>query len=225
MKYHEEALKIIGHASDPALCQCECLAGKLCNLHKAEALLQKALVADVRYGPAHNTLGMLYFYQHKLYLAAWEFDHASRLMPDYAEPLNNLGLTYEAAERLDPAIGYYQMALELCPTNPVYIGNLAKARMRQGANVDEVRGLLQELVFYDSRQEWIAWARDNMGLHPIQVASAECSEELPNGVEQPTSENLPPPSLPEPVPSQSLQQFGPIEYSEAIGPELEPIGD
>ena len=45
--------------------------GGSCDLAKAQEYLQKALVADVTYGPAHNTLGMLYLKQRRLYLAAW----------------------------------------------------------------------------------------------------------------------------------------------------------
>src|SRR5690349_14463631 len=46
--------------------------GKECDYEKAEKHLKDALAADVRFGPAHHALGVLYFWQRKLYLAAWE---------------------------------------------------------------------------------------------------------------------------------------------------------
>src|ERR1700722_3903999 len=52
----------------------------------AEALLKKALDADVTFGPAHNNLGTVYMYQNNLYLAAWEFQYAAKLMPYQPEP-------------------------------------------------------------------------------------------------------------------------------------------
>jgi cytochrome c-type biogenesis protein CcmH/NrfG len=81
-------------------------------------------------------------------------------MPERPEPLNNLGMVYEAAERLDRAIAYYEEAVEFAPTNPVYIGNLAKAHLRHGMELSDVQGMLQEMIFYDSRPEWVACARD-----------------------------------------------------------------
>ncbi len=86
------------------------LEGKECDLAKAQKLLEQALAADVRFGPAHHSLGVLYFWQHKLYLAAWEFEYAARLMPDRFEPLNDLGLVYESARKFDQAKMYYALA-------------------------------------------------------------------------------------------------------------------
>lgn len=215
--YHERALKIIERASNPALCHCECVAGCLCDLHKAEKLLEKALLADVRYGPAHNTLGMLYYYQQKLYLAAWEFEYAARLMPDYAEPINNQGMVYEAAERLDRAIEYYEMALELDPNNPVYLGNLAKAQLRMGSDVEMVRGILKEMIFFDSRPDWIAWARDTLGENPVEFASAELDDEEESSSDPPDSEPLP---LPEAEPT--LDDSEPYGADELSFPEFSP---
>lgn len=48
---------------------------------EAERLLHDALLADVTFGPAHNTLGKIYFDQKKLYWAAWEFEYANEVMP------------------------------------------------------------------------------------------------------------------------------------------------
>src|ERR1700677_458037 len=53
---------------------------------EAEADLHKALDADVMYGPAHNNLGTVYLHQDNLYLAAWEFQYAAKLMPYQPQP-------------------------------------------------------------------------------------------------------------------------------------------
>ena len=214
--HHEQALKIIERASKP---KCECCPGFLCDLHRAEKLLHKALLADVRYGPAHNTLGMLYFYQHKLYLAAWEFEYAARLMPDYGEPLNNLGLVYEAADRLGRAIEHYELALEIAPQNPVYLGNLAKAHLRQGNDLEEVRGVLKEMIFYDTRPEWVAWARDTLGENPVQLASREelatgdGASELESDSDRAASDRAEPITSPPPA-AEELGELGqvPLEF-------------
>lgn len=144
---------------------------------------------------------MLYYYDHKLYLAAWEFQYASRLMPERPEPINNLGMVYEGAERLGRAIEFYEQALELAPTNPVFLGNLARAHLRQGAELDEVRGLLQEMLFYDTRPEWIAWARDLMGIHPLKpqaddLTAPEIVDPMPPNSAL-VGEDLPPPLSPQ----------------------------
>jgi Tfp pilus assembly protein PilF len=98
----------------------------------AEKLFQQALASDVRFGPAHHSLGVLYFWQNKLYLAAWEFEYAARLMPDRYEPLNNLGLVYEAAGKYDDAKMYYSLARQKAELQPQVIGNQARIAMRSG---------------------------------------------------------------------------------------------
>ncbi|WP_339911777.1 hypothetical protein [Symmachiella dynata] len=158
IKQHEKALKIIQRYLD----------GKPhhSDLAKAEEHLQAALVADITYGPAHNTLGMLYYWQRKLYLAAWEYQYAAKLMPDKLEPLYNLGMVYESAKNLDQALMYYEMAYQLDPQNPYVIGNLARARVRSGETVDMVRPLLQDTLLYDTRPGWITWATRQIELNP-----------------------------------------------------------
>src|SRR5690349_19015420 len=69
----------------------------------AEDILKNALAADVTYGPARNNLGLVYFHQHKLYPAAWEFENAIKLMPHQPEVRNNLGLVLEEAGKLREA--------------------------------------------------------------------------------------------------------------------------
>lgn len=123
----------------------------------AEKLLREALADDVMYGPAHNNLGLIYFHQSKLYLAAWEFQYASTLMPTQPEARNNLGLVFEASGKLDQAI-------KIAPDNAQFIGNCARARMRRGDKFAEVRPLLEKLVTLDTRPDWTAWAKEQLAL-------------------------------------------------------------
>jgi Tfp pilus assembly protein PilF len=144
----------------------KCARGGRCEYDKAEQRLQQALVADVRYGPAHHSLGLLYFWQKKLYLAAWEFQYAAKLMPDRFEPLNNLGLVYESVGKYEEAATFYLQAQERAPTNPEVVGNLARATIRSGQSVDDARPLLEDVLAVDPRPEWICWAEGLLGVHP-----------------------------------------------------------
>jgi hypothetical protein len=144
--------------------------GRTCSgardLCKAEEHLQKALLADVTYGPAHNTLGMLYQKQRKLYLAAWEFEYANKLMPERFEPLYNLALVYEAADKLDRAIEYASMAFSIAPRNADVMETLIRTRIRNGDPIEEVRPLIKEVLFYETRANWVCWAKEQLSRAP-----------------------------------------------------------
>jgi Tfp pilus assembly protein PilF len=140
--------------------------GEKSDLAEVEKQLREALAADVRFGPAHHSLGVLYTWQKKLYLAAWEFEYAARLMPDRFEPLNNLGLAYESVGKYEQAISYYLLAREKSPNSPDVIGNLARASFRSGQSVDELRPLLEDVLTIDTRPEWRRWAAEQLGLNP-----------------------------------------------------------
>ena len=133
----------------------------LCNgqYALAEQLLQESLIADASYGPAHNTLGKVYFEQRKFYLAAWEFEHAIKAMPDRAEPINNLGLVYEAVGKLDDAVLQYEIAASLNPESAEYLGNLLRCRIRRGEHASTIRTELQSLIALDDRETWVRWAK------------------------------------------------------------------
>jgi Flp pilus assembly protein TadD len=139
----------------------------------AEKLLREALADDVMYGPAHNNLGLIYFHQSKLYLAAWEFQYASKLMPTQPEARNNLGLVFEASGKLDQAIDAYDQAIKIAPDNAQFIGNCARARMRRGDKFADVRPLLEKLVTLDTRPDWTAWAKEHLAL--VQRAATQAS--------------------------------------------------
>jgi Tfp pilus assembly protein PilF len=141
-KEHERAFELIGeHKYD-----------------EAEKVCKRALQADIMFGPAHNNLGLVYYYQDKLYAAAWEFQNAIKLMPYQPEPRNNLGLVFERAGKINSAAEAYSKAHEIQPDNPEYLGNLARASVRIGERTDETRRLLEELVLKDGRPEWRDWA-------------------------------------------------------------------
>lgn len=143
------------------------------NYPGAEKLLRDALTADIGYGPAHNNLGKVYYRQKRLYLAAWEFEYATKLMPNQPEPRNNLGLVFESVGKLDDAVKYYGQAMGLEPDNGQFIGNLARARVRRGDGGEPVRDLLDKLVLRDDRPEWVAWARRRLALMPRAGESIE----------------------------------------------------
>ena len=135
-----------------------------CDYAKVERLLNEALVADVTYGPAHNSMGTLYFMQNKLYLAAWEFEYAAKLMPDLAQPFNNLGLVYERVGKYDEAISYYSMALSREPNDPELSGNLVRARMLTGERSPDLKHMVSDLALNHPEPHWQRWARDAVEL-------------------------------------------------------------
>jgi Flp pilus assembly protein TadD len=143
---------------------------------QAEELLRRAVAADVMFGPARNNLGLVYYHTNRLYLAAWEFENASRLMPHHPEPRNNLGLVLERAGRLEPAAESYARARQIEPDNPEFLGNLARAKVRRGDRDPETRQLLEELVLKDPRPDWSHWARMNLLRIESTPATAPTSE-------------------------------------------------
>ncbi len=167
---------------------------------EAEEALHQALIADVTYAPAHNNLGSLYLSQGKLYLAAWEFEYARKLMPDNPGVCNNLGLVYESADRLDKAIEYYQTANQMDSRNPEFIGNLARALLTRDEQAVEVQTLLSDLVLYDTRPEWIGWAREQLAVGNLPTTPASSTRPRPQI--NPPVEILPPSvTIPEPLSS------------------------
>jgi Tfp pilus assembly protein PilF len=171
--------------------------GDECDLAKIEKLLQQSLAADVRFGPAHHSLGVLYYWQYKLYLAAWEFEYAARLMPDRFEPLNNLGLVYESAGKFSQARMYYELAREKAQANPDVIGNLARVCFRCGETVAEMRPILEDVVATDTRPEWRRWAAEQLGLHSTELLLEEAAEMTTDHYSIPSSAVEPSPTVEE----------------------------
>ena len=131
--------------------------------HKDEdagEVLTKAINGDPNYGPLHNNMGIVHLRQGRLYDAAREFDLAARLMPTIAEPRNNLGMVLERVGRFEEAIASYTKAHDLQPDNPIYLGNLLRAKVRHGDNDPEMGKLFEQLLLYEARPDWIRWAKD-----------------------------------------------------------------
>jgi cytochrome c-type biogenesis protein CcmH/NrfG len=85
-----------------------------------------------------------------------------KLMPNQPEPLNNLGLVFEATGKLDEATDSYAKAVTVEPDNVQAMGNLARAHVRRGDHDDSVRTLLQRLVLRETRPDWLAWERSTL---------------------------------------------------------------
>jgi Tfp pilus assembly protein PilF len=143
------------------------------HLDDAEKTLRAAIVADLFYGPAHNNLGLVYFQEKRLYLAATEFQYAVKLMPGATQPHNNLGMVFESIGRLEEAERNYDEALALAPDNTEVTSNLARVRVRQGRKDDKTRRLLEDVVMKSDRPDWVQWARDRLASmgRPQPVAS------------------------------------------------------
>jgi len=144
------------------------------KIGKAETHFLKAVEYDPGFAAAHNNLGNMYLSRRDLYQAAWEFQRASQIAPNSVEPLLNLGMLHDEADRLEEAADFYLQALEIDPRNTIAIGNLARVRIKQEYDPTEIQGLLRELVFLETRPDWLDWAqellatryRDDYGVKP-----------------------------------------------------------
>ncbi|MGE4178175.1 MAG: hypothetical protein AB7G65_20330 [Thermoleophilia bacterium] len=130
------------------------------QLARAEALLRRALTADLYCGPAHNNLGVVYLAQSpaRLYEAASEFAFAQRLMPGAPDPRMNLALTLERAGKLDDALAAYRSALDASPAHLPSIQAIARLQIRHARADDRTRDYLGELALR-SDPAWRSWAR------------------------------------------------------------------
>lgn len=145
------------------------------ELENARTYADKALVADVDFAPAHNSLGRVHFCRKDYYLAAWEFEFALRLQPNVPEYHNNLGLVFEAAGRLPEAIAEFQVATDLDPDSFHYVSNLTRARIRWEERSPETRALLERVVLVDPRPEWKDWAQTLIRTTHRDIPAADIS--------------------------------------------------
>ncbi len=129
------------------------------EVDKAIKDFERALAADVQFGPAHNCLGRAHYMNEDWYEAAWEFEYARKYLPKHPQPLNNLALLYERDGQYDRAIDYYRKAVAMAPRDIQYRANLARAMIRRGDRNDEVKDLLQDITEEDSRADWLIWAK------------------------------------------------------------------
>lgn len=123
-----------------------------------------AIEADESYGPAHNNIGLLHYDEGNLYPAILAFERAMELMPQNATVYYNLGLTLEAGGKLDQALDLYWQAHEMDPTEPHYLGNLVRLRVRMGENGPDVISQLQDLILIETRPDWKRWADKELAL-------------------------------------------------------------
>ncbi len=130
------------------------------KIGKAETHFLKAVNSDPRSAAAHNNIGNMMLSRHELYQAAWEFQRASELAPSAIEPLINLGLVHEEGDQLDEAAEYYRQAINLQPNNAIAVGNLVRILVKQDADSVEIHGFLKQLVFIDTRPDWLEWAQE-----------------------------------------------------------------
>jgi len=126
---------------------------------EAEALLRKALAADLFHGPAHNNLGTLHLARGELYEAASEFEWARKLMPGHPDPRINLGLALERAGRAGEAIDAYEAALDVFPGHLPATQALARAQVRHSQTDDRTATLLDEISLRGESERWREWAR------------------------------------------------------------------
>lgn len=125
---------------------------------KAEALLRKALTADLYFGPAHNNLGVVFLNAGKLYEAASEFEWARKLMPGHPDPRVNLGICLERAGRVSDAIESFEAALQVSPGYLPAIQGAALAMVRAGRSDERLAGWLSEIVMCADGAAWREWA-------------------------------------------------------------------
>lgn len=128
----------------------------------AEEKLLSAIRADPKYGPAHNNIGLLQYDDGKLYPAVLSFERARELMPSDPAVHYNLGLALESAGRNKRALELYWQAVELDPTEPHFLGNLVRLRLRLGETGPDVIAQLQDLMLIETRSDWRDWASEQL---------------------------------------------------------------
>ena len=138
------------------------------DLAGAKRSFELAIQSDDSAGVPYNNLGLVYFEAGDLYSASWSFQRALERMPDQAEPTYNLGLAMEEAQRLEEAEGLYQSAHLLAPTNPRFLGNLVRVKMKQGASAGSVEPELRKLLLLETRPAWREWAIETLNYRQVK---------------------------------------------------------
>jgi len=133
------------------------------DLEEAEALLRRALAADIFFGPAHNNLGVVFLKRKMLYEAANELEWARKLMPGHPDPKLNLAITLEQAGRGEEAIAEYTAALEVYPGYLPAIQGLARAAVRDGREEARLEAWRRRIALESPEPGWSAWGRAKLG--------------------------------------------------------------
>ncbi len=185
------------------------------KLQGAAEEFQRAISFQHENGSAHNNLGLVFFQQRKMSEAAKEFETAAQFLPEDPTPWNNLGMTLEAAGRGQEAIEYYEHAYELAPEKPLYLGNLVRTRIRLGENDESVTAQLKDLLFLETRPDWVNWITDQLAL--------DMNPMLDRGPVQPNL-NSKSKSSPKPDPqTQPVPPSGSIQIAPIVNGNGEPI--
>jgi Flp pilus assembly protein TadD len=165
---HQESVIRVESSRNTVNAQRQTLAGvKAMNTGHLDYAFDRfiqAIAADETYGPAHNNIGLLHYDRGELYDAVLSFERATELMPGDPIVFYNLGLTLEAAGRVHEALDLYWQAVEMDPTNPNFLGNLVRMRVRLGENSPEVVAQLQDLILIETRPDWRRWADRQLAL-------------------------------------------------------------
>lgn len=134
------------------------------DLHLARKSFEKSVRRDPHFAPAHNNLGKMLFDAGDMASAAAAFDEAIARRPTDPVPHNNLGLALENGGRAVDALMHYEMAHNLDPASPEFLGNLIRARMKLDPYDESVVPLLRELRFLETRPEWIDWIEEQLAI-------------------------------------------------------------
>ena len=129
------------------------------KLDQAEALLRRALTADLYHGPAHNDLGVVHLKRGRLYQAASEFEWARKLIPGHPDPRMNLALTLEKAGRVDDALTEYASALEVYPGHIPTIQALTRLQLKHSRADGHTPERLRTIALEGDTEQWRSWAR------------------------------------------------------------------
>lgn len=128
------------------------------NVDVAAEKFIAAVAADETYGPAHNNLGLLHYDDGNLYQAVLAFEQAMEFMPHDPAVYYNLALALESAGRVSEAMELYYQAVAMAPTNPFFLGNLVRLRIRLGETGPDLQAQLEDLCLIETRPEWRRWA-------------------------------------------------------------------
>ena len=104
-------------------------------------------------------------------------------MPNRAEPLNNLGVVFEAVQKLDDAAERYEQALEINPDQPQVICNLARIYVRKNHKDDRTRELLQQIVLRNPSDEWSTWASERLAVTEQSMQETQRLPSTPNQIQ------------------------------------------
>ena len=178
-------------------------AFELQNFDTAQHHFEQAALLDDSSGVAYNNLGLVHFHRGDLYAAATYFERATQETSVDSEPVYNLGLTFEQGGQLTRAMSYYEAAHLNMPSDPRYLGNLIRTRLRLGEPAELLTPELQQLVMLETRPEWREWANDLLQHARIKLQANDLTPSdpeafLPDVVTRPEVLPQPGPQLPQP---------------------------